>query len=74
MAPLPKKKHSRARTRRARAHMGKSRIQLVRCSACPGPHNLMKPHHACPKCGIYKDNYYVDPPVMEKKVNDFITK
>ena len=24
--------------------------------------------------GGIKDNYYVDPPVMEKKVNDFITK
>ena len=71
MPPLPKKKHSRSRTRRSRAHMGKTRIQLSKCPACP---TFVRPHHACPKCGIYKDNYYVDSPVVEKKVVDFITK
>ena len=74
MAPLPKKKHSRSRTRRARAHMGKSRVLLVTCPACPAPHNLMKPHHACPKCGFYKDNYYLDTGTVEKKAIDFISK
>ena len=74
MAQLPKKKHSRSRTRRSRAHMGKSRILLITCPACPAPHNLMKPHHACPKCGFYKDNYYMDPGTVEKKVIDFISK
>ena len=54
--------------------MGKSRVLLVTCPACPAPHNLMKPHHACPKCGFYKDNYYLDPGTMEKKAIDFISK
>ena len=71
MAPLPKKKHSRSRTRRARAHMGVKPIQLVKCPACPV---MIRPHHACPKCGIYKDQYYVDAPTSETTQVNFATK
>ena len=71
MAPLPKKKLSKARTRRGRAHMGLKSPQLVKCPACPV---LIRPHHACPKCGIYKTEYYIDSPTLEKKQVNFATK
>ena len=51
--------------------MGIKQPQLVKCPACP---TLIKPHHACPKCGIYRKEYYVDAPTQEKKQIDFATK
>lgn len=51
MAPLPKRKHTRAR-------QGKRRRALsVRASAyekCPQCGNLKKLHTICPSCGYYK--------------------
>lgn len=54
MAPLPKKKHSRSRTRRKRAHRGLTQINLIKCPACP---EKTLPHRACSSCGHYRGRY-----------------
>lgn len=54
MAPLPKKKHSRSRTRKKRAHQGLTRISLIKCPACP---ERTLPHRACSHCGHYRGRY-----------------
>jgi large subunit ribosomal protein L32 len=71
MAPLPKKKHSKSRTKRARAHFGLKAPQLSKCPSCP---TLIRPHRACPKCGIYKGEYYVDTATFEAKKVNLATK
>lgn len=57
--PVPKKKTSKARTtRRYKAFQNRARvrlseaIQLTECSKCQAAVRL---HHACPKCGTYRD-------------------
>ncbi len=51
MGPLPKRKVSRSRRDRRRAHDGLSLRHLVRCDNC----NEYKPaHQVCPHCGTYK--------------------
>lgn len=51
MGPLPKRKVSRSRRDRRRAHDGLSLRHLVRCDNC----NEYKPaHQVCPHCGMYK--------------------
>jgi len=50
---VPKKKHSRARRDRRRAHWkakGKG-LTLVECPRC---HESKRPHHICANCGYYK--------------------
>ena len=54
MAPLPKKKHSRARKGGRAAHHGLTRVSLSKCSAC-GATRL--PHRACGECGYYNGRY-----------------
>ncbi|MFZ5932497.1 MAG: 50S ribosomal protein L32 [Patescibacteria group bacterium] len=51
MPPLPKKKHTRARSgkRRAKA-MAVSLGALTKCAHCG---KLRQPHRACPYCGHY---------------------
>ncbi|MEX0762590.1 MAG: 50S ribosomal protein L32 [Dehalococcoidia bacterium] len=52
MAPLPKKKHSRARKGGRAAHHA---LTLTASSVCPCPRKLrVPPHRACPECGNYK--------------------
>lgn len=51
MGPLPKRKVSRSRRNRRRAHDALSLRHLVRCENC----NKYKPaHHVCPHCGTYR--------------------
>jgi len=49
--PQPKRKLSKGRRDRRRAHDALPAVHLVRCSQCGG---LRKPHHVCPDCGTYK--------------------
>jgi large subunit ribosomal protein L32 len=47
----PKRRHSKARTSKRRAHDGLTAVGL---SECPNCHERKQPHRACPKCGTYK--------------------
>ncbi|MCG6918824.1 MAG: 50S ribosomal protein L32 [Deltaproteobacteria bacterium] len=48
---LPKRRHSKSRTRKKRTHYKLEQPTLSLCSQCNEP---KLPHHACPSCGIYK--------------------
>ncbi len=51
MVPLPKRKHSKARRDRRRAHDYLDAMNLVQCSQC----GEMRPSHTvCPNCGHYQ--------------------
>ena len=47
----PKRRHSRARTRKRRAHDALPRVGL---SVCPNCHESKLPHRMGPHCGQYK--------------------
>ena len=49
--PLPKRRHSNARTRKRRSHDALSIPSLVECPNC---HERKLPHRACPACGYYR--------------------
>ncbi len=46
----PKKKHSKGRTRRKRAHNSLRPLSLAQCPQCRNP---KLPHRMCPHCGYY---------------------
>ncbi len=57
MGPLPKRKVSRSRRNRRRAHDSLSLRHLVRCDNC----NEYKPAHlVCPNCGTYKGHQVIE--------------
>jgi large subunit ribosomal protein L32 len=47
----PKRRHSKARSSKRRAH---DFLKARALSECPNCHELKLPHRACPKCGTYK--------------------
>jgi large subunit ribosomal protein L32 len=49
--PNPKRRHSKARTSKRRAH---DFLTPTGLSECPNCHERKLPHHACPNCGTYK--------------------
>jgi large subunit ribosomal protein L32 len=52
MGALPKRKISRVRRDRRRAHYLRLKMpQMVACTQCKSLHLS---HHVCPKCGTYK--------------------
>lgn len=51
MTPLPKRKISKGRRDRRRAHDALKTRTLIQCTNC-GETRL--PHHVCPHCGYYK--------------------
>ncbi len=51
MGPLPKRKHSRSRRNRRRAHDSLTLKHLVRCENC-GEYHVS--HRVCGKCGTYR--------------------
>ncbi len=62
MGPLPKRKHSRARRDRRRAHDALNLRHLVRCEKC----GEYKPsHYICPNCGTYGGEEIIE--VKEKE-------
>ena len=57
MTPLPKRRQSRGRTRRRRAHDAIHQLNLVECPTCRA---MRRPHTVCPACGTYKGKAVVD--------------
>jgi len=49
--PNPKRRHSKARTSKRRAHDSLTSKSLSECPSC---HEPKLPHRACAKCGTYK--------------------
>lgn len=57
MGPLPKRKLSKGRRNRRRAHDAIGTPKLVQCPTC---REKMLPHRMCPQCGHYKGRQVVD--------------
>jgi large subunit ribosomal protein L32 len=55
--PNPKRRHSKARTSKRRAHDALRQPQL---SECPNCHERKPPHRACPHCGQYRGRDIVE--------------
>jgi large subunit ribosomal protein L32 len=55
--PNPKRRHSKARTSKRRAH---DHLTAQSLSECPNCHERKMPHRACPKCGYYKGREVVE--------------
>lgn len=51
MVPQPKRKLSKGRRDRRRAHDALTPISLVQCSHCG---EMIPSHIVCPKCGFYQ--------------------
>jgi large subunit ribosomal protein L32 len=51
MTPLPKRKLSKGRTHRRRAHDALVSVKLVECASC---HTMRLQHRVCPNCGNYR--------------------
>jgi large subunit ribosomal protein L32 len=49
--PNPKRRHSKARSSKRRAH---DALTAKTLSECPSCHEKKMPHRACKKCGYYK--------------------
>jgi len=47
----PKRKFSKARTRKRRSMW---KLEGVSMSVCPQCHQPKQPHHLCPNCGFYR--------------------
>lgn len=57
MGPLPKRKISKSRRNRRRAHDALSLRHLVMCESCGDYHVA---HRVCPKCGSYNGETVVE--------------
>jgi large subunit ribosomal protein L32 len=57
MTPLPKRKVSKGRRDRRRAHDALKARNLVKCSNCG---EMRLPHTVCPHCGHYKNREIVE--------------
>ncbi|HEY4683511.1 MAG TPA: 50S ribosomal protein L32 [Candidatus Acidoferrales bacterium] len=49
--PNPKRRHSKARKAKRRAH---DHLIAPAFSECPNCHEMKLPHRVCPHCGFYK--------------------
>ncbi|MAG20865.1 MAG: 50S ribosomal protein L32 [Candidatus Marinimicrobia bacterium] len=56
---LPKRKHSKARSKKRRTHWKTKSPTLHTCPQCNQP---KMPHRACPNCGYYRGRPVVTPP------------
>lgn len=57
MGPLPKRKISKSRRNRRRAHDSLSLNHLVVCETC-GEYHVA--HRVCPKCGSYRGEEVIE--------------
>ena len=57
MGPLPKRKVSKSRRNRRRAHHALTLNHLVECERC-GEYRIS--HRVCPKCGAYDGELIVE--------------
>jgi large subunit ribosomal protein L32 len=64
MVPLPKRKLSKGRRDRRRAHDALTANNLVQCSQCG---EMRLPHTVCPNCGYYQGREIVSMKKEEKK-------
>jgi large subunit ribosomal protein L32 len=64
MPPHPKRKHSKARRDRRRAHDALETANLVACTNCG---TMIPPHIVCPNCGFYKGREVVEIKKEENK-------
>jgi large subunit ribosomal protein L32 len=64
MAPQPKRKHSKGRRDRRRAH---DAIEAKNLVACPNCGSMRLSHTVCPKCGHYKGREVIEIKKEKKK-------
>jgi large subunit ribosomal protein L32 len=64
MPPQPKRKLSKGRRDRRRAHDALETANLVACSNCG---TMILPHVVCPNCGFYKGREVIEKKKEEKK-------
>jgi large subunit ribosomal protein L32 len=57
MGPLPKRKLSKGRRNRRRAHDAIGVPKLVECGNC---REKMMPHRVCPHCGYYRGKAVIE--------------
>jgi len=57
MTPLPKRKVSKGRRDRRRAHDALKPRNLTACSNCG---SMRLPHTVCPECGFYKGREVIE--------------
>jgi large subunit ribosomal protein L32 len=63
MVPLPKRKLSKGRRDRRRAHDALKAISLVQCSNCG---EMRLPHTVCDNCGFYQGREIVSKETKKK--------
>lgn len=61
---LTKRRFSKSRTAKRRAHFKAQPVTLVRCPKCHAP---MVPHRVCPSCGTYAGRQVVEVRQDEEK-------
>jgi len=64
MVPLPKRKLSKGRRDRRRAHDAMQAVNLVQCSNCG---QMRLPHNICPNCGYYQGREVIQVEKEKKK-------
>lgn len=64
MPQEPKKRHSRQRQGKRRAHIKLTTINSVKCPNCGNP---VLPHNICKNCGYYKGKEVLKKKSKEKK-------
>jgi large subunit ribosomal protein L32 len=64
MGPQPKRKHSKGRRDRRRAHDSLTLINTVACSNCG---QMRLAHTVCPNCGHYKGREIIEIEKDKKK-------
>ena len=55
--PNPKRRHSKARRDKRRAH---DALVAPALSECPNCHEAKAPHRVCPRCGYYKGKQLIN--------------